>query len=144
MFQCSRNTQSLSHTHSHTHTHTHTLTHTHSHTQTRTHTEIHTHTHTHTWKQTHAHTGSCMYMYNSVHHMRHSYMYMLHATTALKLNLKLGIVPISLHACSIHFVSMYMYMKIQKVYLLLPIPNLRGNHPIACSGKPNPSKRQSH
>ena len=28
--------------------------------------------------------------------------------------------------------------------LLLPIPNLRGNHPIACSGKPNPSKRQSH
>ena len=30
-------------------------------------------------------------------------------------------------------------MKTQKVYLLLPIPNLRGNHPIACSGKPNPS-----
>ena len=29
-------------------------------------------------------------------------------------------------------------MKTQKVYLLLPIPNLRGYHPIACSGKPNP------
>ena len=27
---------------------------------------------------------------------------------------------------------------------LLPIPNLRDNHPIAYSGKPNPSKRQSH
>ena len=36
------------------------------------------------------------------------------------------------------------HMKIQKVYLLLPIPNLRGYHPIACSGKPNPSNRQSH
>ena len=36
------------------------------------------------------------------------------------------------------------YMKTQKVYLPLPIPNLRGYHPIACSGKPNPSKRQSH
>ena len=39
---------------------------------------------------------------------------------------------------------MYMFMKTRKVYLLLPIPNLRGYHPIACSGKPNPSKRQSH
>ena len=27
-------------------------------------------------------------------------------------------------------------MKTQKVYLLIPIPNLRGYHPIACSGKP--------
>ena len=35
-------------------------------------------------------------------------------------------------------------MKTQKVYLPLPIPNLRGYHPIVCSGKPNPSKRQSH
>ena len=35
-------------------------------------------------------------------------------------------------------------MKTQLVYLLLRIPNLRGNHPIACSGKPNLSKRQSH
>jgi hypothetical protein len=26
-----------------------------------------------------------------------------------------------------------------QVYLILPIPNLRGNYPIACSGKPNPS-----
>ena len=32
------------------------------------------------------------------------------------------------------------YTKFQ--YRLLPIPNLRGNHPIACSGKPNPSKRR--
>ena len=32
----------------------------------------------------------------------------------------------------------------QKVYLLLSIPNLRGYRPIACSGKPNPHKRQSH
>ena len=35
-------------------------------------------------------------------------------------------------------------MKTQKAYLLLPIPNLRDYHPIACSGKPNASKRQSH
>ena len=35
-------------------------------------------------------------------------------------------------------------MKTQQVYLLLPISNLRGNHPIACSSKPNLSKRQSH
>ena len=27
-------------------------------------------------------------------------------------------------------------------YLSLPIPNLRDNHSIACSGKPNSSKRQ--
>ena len=31
-----------------------------------------------------------------------------------------------------------------RVYLPLPIPNLWGNHPITCSGKPNPSKRQGH
>ena len=37
-----------------------------------------------------------------------------------------------------------MYMKTQKVYLLLPIPNLRDYHPNACSGKPNPSKRQMY
>ena len=38
-------------------------------------------------------------------------------------------------------------MKTQYVYLLLPIPNLRGNHAIAesaSSGKPNPGKRQNH
>ena len=35
-------------------------------------------------------------------------------------------------------------MKAHKVYLLLPVPNLRGYYPIACSGKPNPSKKQSH
>ena len=33
---------------------------------------------------------------------------------------------------------------VHEIQLLLPIPNLRGNHPIACSGKSNPSKRQSH
>ena len=38
----------------------------------------------------------------------------------------------------------YGSVKTQQLYLLLPIPKLRGNHPIACSGKPNPSKRQSH
>ena len=31
-----------------------------------------------------------------------------------------------------------------KVFLLLPILNLRSNHPITCSGKPISSKRQSH
>ena len=36
------------------------------------------------------------------------------------------------------------FMKTHKVYLLLSIPNLRGNYPTACSGKPKPSKRQSH
>ena len=30
------------------------------------------------------------------------------------------------------------------LYVLLPISDLRGDHPIAFSGKPNPSKRQSH
>ena len=34
--------------------------------------------------------------------------------------------------------------EIRWVYLPLPIPNLRGNCPIACSSNPNPSKRQSH
>ena len=33
-------------------------------------------------------------------------------------------------------------MKIQQVYL--HVANLRVNHPIACSGKPNPFKSQSH
>ena len=28
--------------------------------------------------------------------------------------------------------------------LLLPIANSRGNFPTVCSGKPNPSERQSH
>ena len=42
------------------------------------------------------------------------------------------------------FCILTLHMKTQKVYLLLPIPNLRCYHPIACSGKPNPSKRQSH
>ena len=37
-----------------------------------------------------------------------------------------------------------LYMEIQQAYLPLPIPNLRGNYPISCSGKPNPRKRQSH
>ena len=35
-------------------------------------------------------------------------------------------------------------MKTRTVYLLLSIPNLRGYYPIAYSGKPNRSKRQSH
>ena len=33
-------------------------------------------------------------------------------------------------------------LSLMKNYLLLPVLNLRGNHPIACSGKRNPSKRQ--
>ena len=43
----------------------------------------------------------------------------------------------SIHTACVHETSVY-------VYLLLPIPNLRGSHPFANSGKPNPSKRQSH
>ena len=37
--------------------------------------------------------------------------------------------------------------KLSRFIFLLPIPliaNLRGSHPIACSGKPNPSKWRSH
>ena len=32
-------------------------------------------------------------------------------------------------------------MKTQWTYGLLPIPNLTGNHPIACLGKPNRSEK---
>lgn len=36
--------------------------------------------------------------------------------------------------------SMYINTCHWLVYILLPVPKLRGNHPIACSGKHNPSK----
>ena len=43
-----------------------------------------------------------------------------------------------------HFTQLNLpYMKIQYIYLLLPISDLRGrSYPTACSSKPSPSKRQ--
>ena len=36
------------------------------------------------------------------------------------------------------------HMHVIHAWKLIRFPNLRGYHPIACSGKPNPRKRQSH
>ncbi len=45
---------------------------------------------------------------------------------------------------SIYTMYMYMHVHEKSVYILLPISKLRGNHSIACSGKPNPNKKGVH